>query len=102
MYSNSYYNNIKLFDKYKSNVILTIQQNTPYLSEEKLHKQIIYYNNLILAIVIFFIIFSVLILLEDNDPYYNLSTITFLLLLTFNLIILIFSHNLVKQLFHSK
>lgn len=92
--------NIKLFDKLKSNLILSTQ-NRPY-SEEKLHKQIIYYNNLILAIVIFFILFSTLILLEDNDPYYNLSTITFLLLLAFNLIILIFSHNLVKQFFHYK
>ena len=91
--------NIKLFDKLKSNLILSIQYK-PY-SEEKLHKQIIYYNNIIIAIVIFFVIFSVFIILEDNDPYNNISTITFLLL-TFNLIILIFSHNLVKHFFNNK
>ena len=90
---------IKVLDVLKINLINHVQ-NSPYYAEEKLHKQIIYYNNLILAIVIFFIIFSVLILLEDNDPYYNISTITFLLLLTFNLIILFLSHNLSKQFFH--
>ena len=61
-------------------------------------QNIIYLNNLILAIIILFVLFSVLILLEENDSFYNLSAITYLLLITFNLIIIIFSHNLAKQL----
>jgi hypothetical protein len=60
-------------------------------------QNIIYFNNLCLAIIILFVLFSVLILLEDNDSFANLSAITYLLLITFNLIIIIFSHNLAKQ-----
>jgi hypothetical protein len=60
-------------------------------------QNIIYLNNLILAIIILFVLFSVLILLEENDNFYNLSAISYLLLVTFNLIIIIFSHNLTKQ-----
>jgi hypothetical protein len=61
------------------------------------HQNIVYYNNLLLALIILFVLFSLLILLEENETFYNLSAITFLLLITFNLIILIFSHNLAKQ-----
>ncbi len=70
--------------------------------ENKIHSQIIYYNNLILAIVVFFILVSVLILLEDSDNYSSLSGIAFLLLFTFNLVILIVSHTLTKQFFYRK
>ena len=67
------------------------------------NQSIIYYNNLILVLVILFIIFTVLVLLEDADhPYYNLSTIIFLLLVLFNLIILVFAHNFAKQFLLSK
>ena len=81
----------------------------PYLDQEKrisylnyyyqnnYHQSIIYYNNLILALVVLFILFSVLVLLEEDESYYNLSAISFILLVTFNLILLIFSHNLAKQ-----
>ena len=61
------------------------------------HQSTIYFNNLILGFIILFILFSVLILLEENDSFYNLSAISFLLLVTFNLLIIIFSHNLAKQ-----
>lgn len=61
------------------------------------HHSIVYYNNLILALVILFILFSVLVLLEEDESYYNLSAISFILLITFNLMLLIFSHNLAKQ-----
>lgn len=69
--------------------------NYYYLSNYQ--QNIIYLNNLILAIIILFVLFSVLILLEENDSFYNLSAITYLLLITFNLIIIIFAHNLAKQ-----
>ena len=61
------------------------------------HHSIVYYNNLILALVVLFILFSVLVLLEEDESYYNLSAISFILLITFNLMLLIFSHNLAKQ-----
>lgn len=65
-------------------------------------QNLIYYNYLILALIILFVLFSVLVLLEENDAYYTLSAITFLLLITFNLIIIIFSHNFAKQFYISK
>jgi hypothetical protein len=68
-----------------------------YYYQINYHQNIIYYNNLLLALIILFVLFSLLVLLEENDTFYNLSAITFLLLITFNLIILIFSHNLTKQ-----
>ena len=68
-----------------------------YYYQINYHQNIIYYNNLLLALIILFVLFSLLILLEENETFYNLSAITFLLLVTFNLIILIFSHNLTKQ-----
>ena len=68
-----------------------------YYYQINYHQNIIYYNNLLLALIILFVLFSLLILLEENETFYNLSAITFLLLITFNLIILIFSHNLTKQ-----
>lgn len=68
-----------------------------YYIQKSYHQNIIYYNNLILALVILVILFSILVILEENDTFYNLSAIAFLLLITFNLIILIFSHNLAKQ-----
>lgn len=61
------------------------------------HQSVIYYNNLVLALVILFILFSVLVLLEDDESYYNLSAISFILLITFNLMLLIFAHSLAKQ-----
>lgn len=68
-----------------------------YYYQINYHQNVIYYNNLLLALIILFVLFSLLILLEENETFYNLSAITFLLLITFNLIILIFSHNLTKQ-----
>ena len=68
-----------------------------YYYQINYHQNIIYYNNLLLALIILFVLFSLLLLLEENETFYNLSAITFLLLITFNLIILIFSHNLTKQ-----
>lgn len=72
-----------------------------YQSNYVYNQSIIYYNNLILALITLFIIFTIVILLEDNDQYYNLSTVVFLLLVTFNLIVLIFAHNLAKQFLNS-
>lgn len=63
---------------------------------------IIYFNNLILGLIVLLVLFSVLILLEENDSFYNISAISFLLQVTFNLIIIIFSHNLAKQFLNSK
>ncbi len=68
-----------------------------YYIQKSYHQNIIYYNNLILALVVLVVLFSILVILEENDTFYNLSAIAFLLLITFNLIILIFSHNLARQ-----
>ena len=68
-----------------------------YFIQKNYHQNIIYYNNLILALVILVVLFSILCILEENDTFYNLSAIAFLLLITFNLIILICSHNLARQ-----
>ncbi len=62
------------------------------------HQSVIYYNNLILALIILFVLFSILVLLEEDETYYNLSAISFILLITFNLMLLIVAHNLTKQL----
>jgi hypothetical protein len=96
--------NLRLLEKFKQSHLLNHITQISYGNnqEHKLHSQIIYYNNLILAIVVFFILVSVLILLEDNDTYSSLSGITFLLLFTFNLLILVVSHTLTKQFFYRK
>lgn len=68
-----------------------------YYYQNSYQTSLIYYNNLILAVVVLFILFSILIILEENDSFYNLSALSFLLLVTFNLILIIFAHNLAKQ-----
>jgi hypothetical protein len=68
-----------------------------YYYQNNYTTSIIYYNNLLLAIIILFVLFSILILLEENDSFYNISAISFLLFITFNLVLIIFSHNLTKQ-----
>jgi hypothetical protein len=68
-----------------------------YYYQNNYHQSIIYYNNLILALIILFILFSVLILIEEDDSFYNISAISFILLVTFNLVIIIFSHNFAKH-----
>ncbi len=96
--------NVKLLEKLKSKLLLfqeTQQQNNAKSVQKYFHNQIIYYNNFILVILIFFILISVFILLEDNEySYTNISALTFVLLLTFNLVILIFAHNLAKHFFN--
>ena len=78
-------------------------QQNQLLLNNYFNQSIVYYNNLILVLVLLFIIFTVLVLLEDTEqPYYNLSTIIFLLLVLFNLIILVFAHNVAKQFLLSK
>jgi hypothetical protein len=73
-----------------------------YYYQINYQQNIIYYNYLILALIVLFVLFSVLVLLEETDTYYTLSAITFLLLITFNLIIIIFSHNFAKQFYINK
>jgi hypothetical protein len=68
-----------------------------YYYQNNYNTSIIYYNNLLLAIIVLFVLFSILILLEENDSFYNISAISFLLFITFNLVVIIFSHNLTKQ-----
>ncbi len=81
---------------------LNPEKNINYLNYYYLnnyHQSVIYYNNLVLALVFLFVLFSILVLLEEDETYYNLSAISFILLITFNLMLLIVAHNLAKQLF---
>jgi hypothetical protein len=68
-----------------------------YYYQNNYNTSVIYYNNIILAIVILFVLFSIIVLLEENDSFYNISAISFLLFITFNLVLIVFSHNLTKQ-----
>jgi hypothetical protein len=107
---------VSLIGNYKNLTLFTINKNQylhnsqdslihflNYYYQNNYSQNLIYYNNLILAAIILFILFSVLVLLEENEnSSYNLSAIAFLLLVTFNLILIILSHNLTKQFIVNK
>ncbi len=97
-----------------------------YQIQSAYQQNIVYYNNLLIALAILFVLFTVLLLLEDNEAenrndtdetddaatdsehsttgahyHHNLSAISFLLFVTFNLLLIIFTHYSAKQLFRA-
>lgn len=62
--------------------------------------QTFFCNNIILAFVILFLLFLVLIFLEEHDSFLNLTIVSFLLQITFTLLLFILSHNFANNLLH--
>jgi positive regulator of sigma E activity len=62
---------------------------------------IIYYNNLILLIIVISILVSLFLISEDSNLFTNLTAISFLLIITFSLIVFILAHNLKLQFLKS-